>query len=269
MSDGYACLDAHAYVDNSLKPTERAAFEAAMRRDSKLRARVDAWAAQNEAIRLAFGATPKPRLAPSVGRPSNENDAPKAAVSRVGVAQPPARVPESADAEAYPARVPGWLTAVLPAAAFFAAMLGFCGGPLDPREPLMQRATTALRATAPDANTRLDFISDDPRLVSAWLAPRFARLAPDRLVPPGWSLLGVRVVPGLESAAAFVLFNDDRGERAGLLLEPMDGLPDLSPIRANTADETLVAGAEQGFAYAAVSREPSAIGTLVPPRRGK
>ena len=76
MSDGFASLDAHAYVDNSLNAADRAAFEAAMRRDAELRARVDAWEAQNEAIRLAFGAAPRPRAAPALGRPSNENAPP-------------------------------------------------------------------------------------------------------------------------------------------------------------------------------------------------
>src|ERR1700690_4370648 len=75
MSDGYACLDAHAYVDNSLNSIDRAAFDAALRRDVKLRARVDAWEAQNEAIRLAFGGAPRPRHALPLARPSNENSA--------------------------------------------------------------------------------------------------------------------------------------------------------------------------------------------------
>src|SRR5580658_5395414 len=75
MNEGYASPDAHAYVDNSLTPTERSAFEAALRKDNKLRARVEAWQAQNEAIRLAFGGAPKLRSAP-FGRPSNENNPP-------------------------------------------------------------------------------------------------------------------------------------------------------------------------------------------------
>ena len=49
----------------------------------------------------------------------------------------------------------------------------------------------------------------------------------------------------------------DRQRNLGFVAEPHLGVFDL------------VAGAEQGFAYAAVSREPSAIGTLVPSPRGR
>ncbi len=161
--------------------------------------------------------------------------------------------------------IPG-VTAAIGAAAFLIPMLWFCGGPPDPREPLMQRAATALRAAEPYADTRLDFASEDPRAVSAWLAPHFARLPPEELAMPGLTLLGVRIVPGLESAAALVLFEDAKGARAGLLLEPTDALPDLPPLGKRAGDEVLVAGAENDFAYAAVGPERSGITALIPSR---
>jgi anti-sigma factor RsiW len=268
MNEGYASPDAHAYVDNSLTPTERSAFEAALRKDNKLRARVEAWQGQNEAIRLAFGGAPKIRSATAFGRPSNENNPPaKPGATRGNSVPPRENGAPAATGGVAPRRgsIPA-VTAAVGAAAFLIPMLYFCGGPPDPREPLMQRAATALRAAEPYADTRLDFVSEDPRAVAAWLAPHFARLPPEQLATPGLTLLGVRIVPGLDAAAALVLFEDAKGARAGLLLEPTDALPDLPPIDGRSGDEILVAGAENDFAYAAVGPERSGVAALIPAR---
>jgi anti-sigma factor RsiW len=243
MSDGYASHDAHAYVDNSLNPADRVQFEAALRRDAKLRARVEAWEAQNEAIRLAFGVAPKTRQAPPIGRPSNENEAgARAAILREAQLAPRARMAPPAAAETTPGRGARWRKAALSGVAFVVGMAAFAGGPGDPRPALMRRADSALRAVPAFADYRLDLASDDPRAVAAWLGPRFARLEPKRLSPPGWSLLGVRVVPGVASAAALVLYEDALGGRAGLLVEPTDASPDLPTILGRDADETILAG---------------------------
>jgi anti-sigma factor RsiW len=270
MNEGYASPDAHAYVDNSLTPTERSTFEAALRKDSKLRARVEAWQAQNEAIRLAFGGAPKLRSVTSFGRPSNENNPPtKPGAPRAKSAPPRENGAVAATSGATPRRSIPAVTAAVGAAAFLLPMLYFCGGPPDPRGPLMQRAATALRAAEPDADTRLDFASEDPRAVSAWLAPRFARLPPEQLATPGLTLLGVRIVPGLDAAAALVLFEDARGARSGLLLEPTDALPDLPPIGGRAGDQVFVAGAENAFEYAAVGPERSGVAALIPAKPGR
>jgi hypothetical protein len=224
--------------------------------------RVEAWESQNDAIRLAFGAAPRARTAPSQGRPSNENKA----GDKPATVEPLSPVNRGrASAAKTAAKRPGrGQAAALGGLVFLAGVVGFAGGPIDPRQALMARADAALRADAAFGEGRLDFISDNPRAVSAWLAPRFARLSPDRLAPPGWSLLGVRVVPGLTSAAAFVVYEDALGGRAGLLLEPMDALPDLPQIDNRDADEMIVAGAQDGFAYAAVGPTRSGIGALAP-----
>jgi hypothetical protein len=157
-----------------------------------------------------------------------------------------------------------WRKAALGGVAFVAGVAVFAGGPGDPRTALMRRADAALRAAAAFADTRLDLASDDPRRVSAWLGARFARLEPKRLSPPGWSLLGVRVVPGVASTAAMVLYEDALGGRAGLLVEPTDALPDLPTIVERDADQTILAGAQRGFAYAAIGPTRSGIGALLP-----
>jgi anti-sigma factor RsiW len=263
MSDGYAQLDAHAFVDNSLSPPDRAAFEAGLRRDAKLRARVDAWEAQNEAIRLAFGAAPRPRHSPTIGRPSNENNAVKPAVARTPEPRPLRGRAQIAPRLA-PLRRARWRKPALAAVVWLAAVVSFAGGPVDPRPALMRQADATLRAAAAFADTKLDFVSDDPRAVAAWLGGRFARVEPQRLAPVGWSLLGVRVTPGLGSAAALVIYEDALGGRAALMLTPTDGLPDWPPLTDRTADETIVAGATQGFAYTAAGPTHSGVGALIP-----
>jgi anti-sigma factor RsiW len=262
MSDGYASLDAHAFVDNSLSAPDRAAFEAALRRNAKLRARVEAWDAQNEAIRLAFGAAPRPRHSPAIGRPSNENNA-KAAAARTSEPRPLRGRAQIAPRLA-PLRRAGWRKPALGAVALLAAAVSFAGGPVDPRPALMRQADATLRAAAAFADTKLDFVSDDPHAVAAWLGGRFARVEPQRLAPVGWSLLGVRVTPGPGSAAALVLYEDALGGRAALMLTPTDGLPDWPPLADRTADETIVAGATQGFAYTAVGPTRSGVSELIP-----
>ena len=265
MSDGYASLDAHAYVDNSLSSADRAEFEAALRRDSKLRARVEAWEAQNEAIRLAFGAAPKPRQAPPLGHPSNENEASaKAPVLRELPHAQRSRAPAPPVAKTPPRRSARWRKPALSGIAFVVGVAAFAGGPGDPRAALMRRADSALRAAPAFAESRLDLTSDDPKIVAAWLGARFARLEPKRLSPPGWSLLGVRIVPGVASAAALVLYEDALGARAGLLLEQTDALPELPPVGGRDADDTILAGAERGFAYAAIGPTRSGVGALIP-----
>jgi anti-sigma factor RsiW len=266
MTEAYAILDAHAYVDNCLSPADRLTFEAAMRRDAKLRARVEAWSAQNDALRLAFGSASRPRAnaAPALGRPSNENNAaPSPAPSRAPARAQPLRERGAAGSASRgaAARLRSCALALL---VFAAGLVAFAGGPDDPRVALMARAAPVLRAATAYADTRLDFISDDPRAISAWLAPRFARLDAKRLAPPGWSLLGVRIVAGVDSAAALVLYEDALGGKAGLLLEPTDALPDLAGIGGSDADMTVIAGAANGFAYAAVGPNRSGVGALVP-----
>ena len=250
MSEGYASLDAHAYVDNSLSPADRAGFEAALRRDAKLRARVEAWEAQNEAIRLAFGAAPRPRHAPppEPARPSNENTSarplrahPSRSVRQVapvrrGAARPGARR----------TRARGWRCR---RRGLRRRLIALARRPRDPR-------ARSWRAPADLARRRRlrrcgSISSPTIRARSPpGSRPDFARLNAARLAPSGWSLLGVRVVPGVESAAAMVLYEDAIGGRAALLLEPTDGLPTLPAICERNADETVVAGAAQGYAYA-------------------
>src|SRR5580704_1484226 len=68
-------IEAHAYVDDCLSRDARIAFEARLREDAELRRRVELWQQQNDAIRAAFRAPPRPRGPLSMRRPSTQNAA--------------------------------------------------------------------------------------------------------------------------------------------------------------------------------------------------
>ena len=241
MSEGRRALDAHAYVDGCLNASERAAFEAAMSRDPRLRARVDAWRAQIEAMQVAFGAPPRAR--PPLTRPSNENSPP---------VRPAARRPR-----ARPAAV------ALAVLAFVGVAAAPLGGPRDPRPALAARASAALRALS-TRSAPLDFASEDPAAVANWLATHRPGLAGVKLRAPGWTLQGVRLVPGLADTAALVVFEDALGERGGLWLEPNDARADWANAYQASSDRIVVTGARGGLDFAAVGPRASAAAGLAP-----
>jgi anti-sigma factor RsiW len=243
VSEGRRALDAHAYVDGCLSASERAAFEVALSRDPRLRARVDAWRAQNEAMKAAFGAQIRPRAPTS---PSNENSPP--------VRYAPLRL------RARPAAV---ALAVL-------AFVGVAALPLDgsgdPRPALAARAQAALRAVS-TGSIPLDYSSDDAVAVAAWLAVHRLGLAGVKLHAPGWTLSGVRLVPGLADTAALVVFEDALGERAGLWLERNDARAEWPDAYETGADRIVVSGASSGFDFAAVGPRASGAAALAPKSR--
>jgi anti-sigma factor RsiW len=245
VTDRFSSADAHAYVDNCLGREERRAFEARLRDDPELRGRVDLWTAQNEAIRAAFGAPARPRSALSLGRHSNENTTtwmpPAIASRRGGIVERPAPterrggqhlvrpVPVVVETENAIAPTFRRIAATLLLALGCLCLSAF-SGPLDPRDPLIEAGLSAFRTFGADSPAPLDLATRDSRVLAKWLSPRFSRLpAASNWDVPGWSLVGVRVVPGTQSAAAFLLFEDADRRRAGLLLEPLDAPVDSAP----------------------------------------
>ena len=239
MSDAKRALDAHAYVDGCLSAADRSIFEAAMARDSRLRARVEAWRSQNEAMQIAFGAAMRPR-APAA-RPSNEN-------------KPRVLTPRGAAAAQAPA-------AAVALFAFLAVAFWPFGGPTDPRAALAARGEAALRASA---GAPLDFASGDPHVVATWLSLHLPGLRHLSLHTPGWTLQGVRLVPGLGETAALVVFEDALGERAGLLLERTDASPEWPAKVERSVDLVKVSGVTGGVDYAAVGPHASGAAALAP-----
>ena len=242
MSDAGRALDAHAYVDGCLGPVERAAFESAMARDARLRARVEIWRAQNEAMQVAFGGAARPR---SPVRPSNEN-------------QPRAPAPMRRARRAASSRAP---TVVLAVIAFLALALWPAGGPPDPRAALAARAAAALRSLA---GTPLDFVSGDPHAVAAWLSARLPGVGEMTLHAPGWTLSGVRLTPGLGETAALVVFENAVGERAVLWVERADASPDWPSRVERSADLIAISGVLRGLEYAAAGPRASGAAALTP-----
>ena len=239
MNEGRRAIDAHAYVDGCLSVSERAAFEAAMSRDPRLRARVDAWRAQNEAMQVAFGAAPRARA--PLPRPSNGNSPPP---------RPVAPRPRPA-------------SLALAGLAFVGVAATPLGGSVDPRPALGARAEAALRAVSTGA-TPLDFASNDAGAVGAWLAVHRPGLAGVRLQAPGWRLDGVRLAPGLVETAALVVFEDALGARAGLWLERNDARADWPAAVEAGADRIVVSGASGGLDFAAVGPRTSGAAALAP-----
>jgi anti-sigma factor RsiW len=266
VTDRLGSADAHAYVDNSLAPADRQAFEARLREDAELRRRVDLWAAQNEAIRLAYGAPARPRGPLSLGRPANENPSPRVAtdlVSRRGGERSGASATRCAGlAEAprvarpaMPARRAAWSRRLASVAFLALGLLSLSAfdGPSDPRDSLMDAGVSAYRAFGDSTSAPPDFATHDARELGRWLAPKFtpAPVVGD-LEIPGWRLIGARVVSGVSSAAAFILFENGAGERAGLLVQPLDAPPEWAPASRNIGPIVLAARTEGSLGVAAV-----------------
>ncbi len=237
MTEAGRALDAHAYVDGCLAAGDRVAFEAAMARDSRLRARVVAWRSQNEAMQVAFGGVQRPRVpAP----PSNENK-PRVPVVRATALR--------------------WPSGALALAAFGILALLPSGGPVDPRAALAERAEAALRSLA---RAPLDFTSSDPHAVAGWLAGRLPGLGDIPLHAPGWTLAGARLAPGLSDTAVLFVFEDAIGQRAGLLVERADAAPDWPRRIGRVGDMIAVSGVSGGLDYAAVGPRASGAAALAP-----
>lgn len=241
--------DALAYVDGCMDLRQRRAFEALLDSDEALRRRVDLWAAQNEAIRASFGGRSSQRAAPGLGNPSNENKQARQAIplkpgARTGPFPPARTTPQAAST--LRAQAQRLARLALTAAAFSAFIV--TNGPVDLRAPLARAGEDAYRAFAIAHSAPLDFTARDPAAIRAWLGPRFAHADLDIA---GWTPAGVRMVPGVQSVAALVLYGDVASSRAGLLLEPLDS-PRDAPLLA-----------DQGAGVAALAQIRGGLGTVM------
>jgi len=273
MTDRFASSEAHGYVDSCLDPQQKRAFEARLHEESELRRRVETWQAQNEAIRLAFGASPRTRF--SLGRPSNEN-----ATARLNAETDLRRVESSPAprkagsgetsqaarpvAEAPPPALGMLRWAAVGALAFGLLCVSASGGPADPRDALMDAGASSLRAFSAAAVAPLDMPTHDARALAKWLSPRFALNPPlSGLEIPGWSLVGARMVPGTRSAAALILFENEDHVRAGLMIEPLDAPPALAPLARRIGAVASAAATEGGHGIAAMGPSVSVVAALM------
>jgi len=267
--------DVFAYVDDCLAPVERRAFEARLREDPELRRQVARWEAQNRAIRAAYGARAPARAAIDLGAGANENipawlasalpASRDVAAARASGEVAPTRQPRATPASEGPAAraAPRFLSPRrLAALAAFAAGLLVVGPPgaMWPRDPLLDAGLAAYRAFAL-SNAPVEHAADDPDALTKWLAPQFVGgMAAPRFSSDALRLIGGRIAPGTRTRAAFLIYEDRRGERLGLLIEPIDAPPVSTPVWRDVDGASLAAWTGAGFAFVAAgpSREPVA-----------
>jgi anti-sigma factor RsiW len=253
-----------AYVDDCLDPEARRAFEARLQTEPELRREVARWEAQNRAIRAAFGAPPRGAL--DLGGASNGNAVRRAgeaaraadgATRPFGQAQkqpapPPVAEPRSAGLGSTARRLAG--------AGALAATILWVGLPsLGQRPPaaLMAAGATAARALA---DLPVEFVAGDPAALAQRLGPRLA-LAP--LTAPSLQLIGARLAPGSQATATLYLYENSRGERVALMVEPLDEIGP-APARRGKADGLRVAAwTGAGYGFVAAAREDADVAALV------
>jgi anti-sigma factor RsiW len=281
VTDRFDAAEAFAYVDNCLAPAERRAFEARLRGDEELRREVALWEAQNGAIRAAYGVAPASRAPIDLGHSSNENLpvwAPAATQSRRIAAAPrsaePRVWPPRADTAAAPwnpatavASPRAGLGRGLLALAVFALAALFVappGGPSWPRDKLTAAALAAYRAFAnPGALTPVEFRASDPEALSKWFTPQFVRGVVVPTLPPNTlKLLGGRIAPGTTASAAFVIYEDERGGRVGLLIEPLDAPAPSKPKVRRIDGVSLAAWTDAGRGLVAIGANRDSVASL-------
>jgi anti-sigma factor RsiW len=253
-----------AYVDNCLDPEARSAFEARLQAEPELRREAARWEAQNRAIRAAFGAPPRGAL--DLGGASNENGvrrfgeatrAADGAARPFGQAQkrrvsPPVAEPRSAGLGATARRLAG-------AVALAAAVLWVGLPSLGPRPPAALLAAGAAAARAL-ADLPVEFVAGDPAALAQRLGPRLA-LAP--LTAPSLRLIGARLAPGSQATATLYLYENSRGERVALMVEPLDEIGRAPARRGATNGLSFAAWTGAGYGFVAAAREDADVAALV------
>ena len=273
MTSRFEAAEAFAYVDNCLAPADRRAFEARLRADPDLRRQVGLWEAQNRAIRAAYGAAASARAGIDLGGSSNENfplwmaSAMQSRRSAVATRAPgqarswPPRA-ESAIRTRAPRSLVGRRVLALAALAAGLLVAGGPGGPTSPRSKLIDAGLAAYRAFAA-SDAPIEFRTSDPQTLTKWFTPHIGR----GIVVPGFSsdaltLLGGRIAPGTTASAAFLVYEDRRGERVGLLIEPFDAPAPSTPTLREFGGVSLAAWTDAGRGLVAVGAHPEEVVAL-------
>jgi anti-sigma factor RsiW len=254
-----------AYVDDCLDPEARSDFEARLKADPKLRREVARWESQNRAIRAAFGAPPRGAL--DLGGASNENGARRAgeAARSVDGASRPFGQARKRRAAARPIAKPrpagpGPTARRLAGAVALAAAIVWVGLPsVAPRPPaaLIAAGASAARALA---DLPVEFVAGDPAALAARLGPRLA-LAPP--LAPGLRLVGARLAPGSQATATLYLYENSRGERVALMVEPLDEIVAAPARRSEAEGLSVAAWTGAGYGFVAAARQDADVAALV------
>jgi anti-sigma factor RsiW len=223
----------HAYVDDRLDPARRAAVERHLRANPALQQRIDGWQAQSETLRdaLAFKAQEPVPASLHLGRLLEQ----RIAGRRRWALDRPWRV-----------------------AAAMLLMLGVgAAGGWTLRGPQRMGEVTRLGMEAAAAHTV--FAADPahpieigpenrPELV-AWIDRQLHRQlnVPD-LSTQGYRLVGGRVLSTMIGPAAMLLYDDGRGVRITIFLQPMrSDVAPMQPVRAGAANGYAWIDAHMGY----------------------
>jgi len=254
-----------AYVDDCLDPEARSDFEARLKVDPELRREVAQWESQNRAIRAAFGAPPRSAL--DLGGASNENAVRRggeAARSVDGAARPFAqarkqRAPPPPMAKSRPAGLGPTARHVVGAVALAAAIVWVGLPALAPRPPaaLLAAGASAARALA---DLPVEFVAGDPAALAQRLGPRLALTPP---LAPGLQLVGARLAPGSQATATLYLYENWRGERVALMVEPLDEVAAAPPRRGQADGRSVAAWTGAGYGFAAAAADDADVAALV------
>ncbi len=275
MTSRFETAEAFAYVDNCLAPADRLAFEARLREDAELRRQVGLWESQNGAIRAAYGVTASARAAIDLGGNSNENfpvwmasaiQARRSAVAPRANGETRATPPrgQTAPLPRTPSLVPSaprfaLAGRVLAIAALAAGLViaGVPGGPTWPRVQSIDAGLAAYRAFAAASDVSVEFRTSDPETLTKWLRPQFAQaIAVPEFSSSALTLLGGRIAPGTTTSAAFLVYEDRRGERVGLLIEPLDAPAPTRPALRESDGVSLALWTDAGHGFIAAGRDP-------------
>jgi anti-sigma factor RsiW len=254
-----------AYVDDCLEPEARRDFEARLTADPELRREVALWESQSRAIRAAFGAPPRGAL--DLGGAINENGARRSgeaarsaddAARRSGAARKPRETtcPVAKPRPSGPGPTARRLVGALALTASFVCVgLPSLGPP--PPSALLAAGVSAVRALA---DLPVEFAAGDPAALARRLGPRLALAPPPA---PGLQLVGARLAAGSQTTAMLYLYDNARGERVALLVEPLDEIAATPPRRREIDGLSVAAWTGAGYGFAAAAADDADLAALI------
>ena len=250
--------DLHAYVDGRLEPGELQAFEARLAGDPALWRRAARWRAQNNAIRAAFDRDGAREFAVDLGLHANNkmgktrrSASPGVRLARAQAASRPGADGAGAPRLPTPTKRP-WLAAKLGVAALSVGLVcAWAPGPTTPSNLFGEAGAAAFGAFALPGSPPVELASRDPQTARTWLTAHLGRPVYLPETPANLSLVGARIAPASRSAAAFVVYDTDRG-RLGLLVQSLDAPPRTPPRILQAGDRNVVVWTRAGQEYALV-----------------
>jgi anti-sigma factor RsiW len=186
----------HAYVDGELAADMQDEVEAYLRTDLEAAQRVEAWRRQNEALKAAFAGSLDEPVPPRI----------MAALRK------------------RPVRVRFWLS--MAAAGLALLMLGGAGGWYLSQDTgarlaasLADRALVAHEVYAVEVKHPVEVGANDRQHLAAWLSKRLGHVieVPD-LSSEGYTLLGGRLLAGVDRPAAQLMYEDQTKRRITIFL---------------------------------------------------